>query len=52
VNGPPVGPLTVPAELKPSPQSIVAVYSPAVAAASESVKLANDERLVPEPQLV
>ena len=41
MNGPPVGPVTVPAVVKPSPQPIDAVYSPAVAAESASVKLAT-----------
>ncbi len=41
VKGPLVGPLTAPAELLPSPQAIVAEYSPAVALASGSVKVAT-----------
>ena len=42
VNGPPVGPLTVPTEGGVvSPQSIVAVYSPAVALVSGSVNVAT-----------
>src|SRR5439155_27079316 len=41
VIGQPVGRVTSPAVVKPSRQSIVAVYSPAVAAESASVKLAT-----------
>ena len=48
MNGPPLGPLTVPEELVPSPQSIVAVYSAAVALGSRSLKLATSPlKLVP-----
>src|SRR3989442_6279415 len=41
VRGPLVGPLTAPAELLPSPKSIVAAYSLAVALASGSVNVAT-----------
>src|ERR1700730_11571251 len=41
VNGPPVEPDTVPADVEPSPQAMVAEYSLAVAAVSGSVKVAT-----------
>ena len=41
MNGPPVGPVTVPAELEPSPQSIVAVKSAVVACELASARLAT-----------
>src|SRR5436190_55419 len=41
VNGPPVGPLTVPEVTEPSPQSIEALYWAAGAEASGSVKVAT-----------
>src|SRR5438094_814590 len=41
MNGPPVGPVTVPAELEPSPQSIVAVKSAVVACEFASARLAT-----------
>src|SRR5207248_9903359 len=41
MNGPPVGPVTVPAELEPSPQSIVAVKSAVVACELASARLST-----------